>query len=110
MDLPFRQFAYIPSSKLSGYLLSENHAVGKAKAKFFRSFGYDATHADSLAQDLIAIVHEQPVAEVVTSPHGTKYIVDGPLSTPDGRTVYIRTVWIVENNESTPRFVTAYPL
>ena len=109
MKLPFRQFTYIPSGKLLGYLLSENHAVGKAKAKFFRLVGFDVHDADMLEQGLIAIAQEQPVVEVVTSPYGTKYIIDGPLTAPNGRTIHIRTVWIIENNVSEPRFVTAYP-
>ncbi len=33
MKLPNSENAYVPESKLSDYLLSEKHAVGKAKAK-----------------------------------------------------------------------------
>ena len=44
MQLPNRLQAYIPSEKLSAYLLSETHAVGKAKATFFRALGFNETN------------------------------------------------------------------
>jgi hypothetical protein len=36
--------------------------------------------------------------------------VDGEIETPAGRSVVIRTVWIVDHSQSAPRLVTAYPL
>lgn len=39
--LPNAEDAYIPWEKLTDYLLSETHAVGKAKARFFRAHGYN---------------------------------------------------------------------
>ncbi|MFW6193616.1 MAG: DUF6883 domain-containing protein [Gemmatimonadota bacterium] len=41
--------------------------------------------------------------------HGMKYVVDGELTTPDGRTARIRTVWIAQPGNPRPRLVTAYP-
>ena len=41
MQLPNCLQAYIPSEKLSAYLLSETHAVGKAKAMFFHALGFN---------------------------------------------------------------------
>jgi hypothetical protein len=38
--LPNRESAYVPEQKLDGYLLSENHPVGRAKALLLRGFGY----------------------------------------------------------------------
>ena len=43
MMLPNAEDAYIPPEKLTDYLLLETHAVGKSKAKFFRSHGYKTT-------------------------------------------------------------------
>jgi len=40
---------------------------------------------------------------------GIKYIVDGRLSTPSGKKVTVRTVWIVDKGSENPRLVTAYP-
>ena len=41
MKLPNRENAYIPPRKLTEYLLSETHSIGKSKAKFFRAIGFD---------------------------------------------------------------------
>ena len=51
----------------------------------------------------------QPVAKSLASPHGRKYIVEGRIETPGGRTPLVRTVWIVDQGFDTPRLVTAYP-
>lgn len=55
-----------------------------------------------------AISHE--VVFVVDNPHGTKYIIEGPLWTPDGRKPWIRAVWIVNSGTVVPRLVTACPM
>lgn len=104
-----RKQAYIPESKLTKYLLSETHAVGKAKAKYFRSLGYTEANADQLADGLLMIAKSKEVSQAVSTPYGTKYIMEGDLFTPIGATVRIRTVWVVESGDKRPRFVTAYP-
>ena len=110
MRLPHRESAYVPQLKLDGYLLSENHPVGRAKALLLRGLGYDDTNVSSLEQGLIAVAHEQPVAEVIESEYGVKYVIDGVLQTPSGSGLHVRTVWIIDAGESQPRFVTAYPV
>lgn len=109
MLLPNRNKAYIPPPKLIEYLLSETHAVGKSKAKFFRACGFDETNVAMLEQGLLSIAQTETVAEVVQSPYGTKYIIDGFLETPSSTSVKVQTVWITEEGDARPRFVTAYP-
>ena len=101
--------AYIPRAKLKGYLLSDSHPVGKAKARFFHRFGYDESTIERLESDFINIAQSHDVTEVATTAHGTKYIMDGFLNTPIGRQVLVRTVWIVDAGQDRPRFVTAHP-
>ena len=79
MQLPNYLQAYVPSEKLSAYLLSETHAVGKAKATFFRALGFDETNLPLLEHGLLALAHSAPVQDVVPSPHGIKYIIEGCL-------------------------------
>jgi len=110
MKLPDREKAYVPSAKLRDYLLSERHFVGRSKAKFFRLAGFSEANVEVLERGLITIAQSEDVTEVSSSPHGTKYVVDGSLTTPSKGTVQIRTVWIVEAEEEAPRFVTSYPL
>jgi len=110
MKLPHRENAYVPLSKLYGYLLSKTHPVGMEKAKFLRSLGLNETNADTLEKGLISIARSEDVKKVMPSVYGTKYIIDGLLQTPAGKLVQLRTVWIIDIDQDDPRFVTAYPL
>ena len=109
MQLPHCNNAFVPSRKLTEYLLSETHAVGRAKAKFFREFGFDEANAALLQQGLLSIAQTEAVVDVVQTPFGTKYVIDGTLESPRGDTISIRTVWVVEAGSDRPSFVTAYP-
>ena len=109
MKLPNSDAAYVPYSKLVDYLLSEVHSVGRIKARFFRSLGFDETNADLLEKNLLTICRSEPVTKMVETEHGAKYIIEGALATPSGQMVRVTTVWIIEANERSPRFVTAYP-
>lgn len=110
MKLPNGEDASVPWEKLTDYLLSLSHPVGGPKARFFRGVGFDETHAQDLERAFLAIARSGEVTETVPSPHGTKYIVDGPLMAPNGSSIRVRTVWIVEHGRDRPRLVTAYPL
>jgi len=110
MELPNKFKAHIPASKIAGYLLSETHAVGKSKARFFRSLGFNETNVRKLEHGLLNIAQAEAVEEIIKAPHGTKYVIDGSLETPKGVMIRLRTVWIIETGEDGPRFVTAYPL
>jgi hypothetical protein len=94
---------------LIDYLLSQAHPDGKSKAKLLRAVGFDETNIDTLEQGLLLVAQTQDVTEVVSSPHGVKYVIEGDLLTPLGSVVSLLTVWIVDNGEEIPRFVTAYP-
>jgi hypothetical protein len=109
MSLPDFEKAFIPKQKISDYLLSETHAVGKAKARYFRSIGYTEKHADQLTEDLLMIAKSEKVIGEIISPYGTKYLIDGEMATPLGIKARLRTVWVVESHDKRPRFVTAYP-
>jgi len=109
MRLPNGDHAFIAPSKVPGYLLSGTHPAGQSKAKFFRAVGFDGTTLPVLQAGLLSLAKECEVTQVSSSPHGMKYIIDGSLSTPAGRVVSIRTIWIIDTGQDTPRFVTAYP-
>jgi hypothetical protein len=109
MQLPNRARAYIPPSKLTEYLLSETHAVGRSKAKFFRQCGYDETRVTALERDLLSVARTGTLVMVDRSPYGTKYVVDGIVEAPNGAMIEVRTVWIIDADNTRPRFVTAYP-
>ena len=109
MLLPNREKAYVPRAKLRDYLLSGSHAVGKTKAKYFQSIGYDQQNIEELADSLLMIAKSQDVNQEVASPYGAKYIIQREILAPTGDKARIRTVWVVEVHDDRPRFVTAYP-
>ncbi len=110
MKLPDKEKAYIPLLKIKDYLLSETHPIGKSKAKFFRSLGFNEMNADLLKQGLLTIARTEEVKEAVSSMHGVKYVIDGLLQTPAGEAVKVRTIWIIDKGHTSPRFVTTYPI
>ena len=109
MVLPHASNAYVPPEKLVGYLLSDTHAVGREKARFFRAHGYGEATADLFARDLLEIARKNRVRRVLSTPFGVKYVISGSLRTPRGTMVPVTTVWILETGTERPRFVTAFP-
>ncbi len=110
MRLPKAEAAQIDLGKLTGYLLSETHPIGRWKARFFRDIGFDESNVPILEQGLIEIAKTEEIVETESSVHGVKYVVEGLMTTPLGSRVRLRTVWIVDKSQDHPRFVTAYPL
>jgi hypothetical protein len=110
LKLPNWKDAYIQPQKVTGYLLSETHTIGQSKAKLLRAFGFNEQTVDMLKQELLKIAYTQEVQEMIATPHGVKYVVDGEIQTPRSRTLRLRTVWIIDIGQETPRFVTARPL
>jgi hypothetical protein len=110
LKLPNYDQAIVPESKITKYLLSPTHEDGKSKEEFFTSFGFSISEWEIMANFLClhAALHE--ISEIKESDFGTKYIIDGEIETPDGRNPYIRTVWIIEDGESIPSFITAHKL
>jgi len=99
----------IAREKLEEYLLSSTHLVGRAKAKFFRHFGFNESNLERLETGLLLISTAGDVKDRLQTPYGTKFVIEGMLDTPVGNRVKIRTVWMLESKEDVLRFLTAYP-
>jgi len=107
--LPNAQLATIDRRKIADYLLASGHPTGRAKAAFFRNFGFTAAAWQRLRDALLEHAHSAAIVSTVDTLFGKKYILDGPFAAPDGRHPRVRAVWFVEAREQAPRFVTAYP-
>ena len=81
----------------------------KGKAGAFRGRGYDDNNVEVFIQDLIALAHTASVINVIPSPHGMKYVVDGEIYTPDGRPMNVHTIWMIDTGQDAPRLISAYP-
>src|SRR5262245_5908994 len=109
MNLPNADDVEIAKEKITHYLLNPLHPDGAGKAAFYTGMGFKVEGWDVLAAAFQQLAASCPIAKEVNSPHGTKYVVDGTLTTPCGKTPVVRTVWIIDHGAETPRLVTAYP-
>ncbi|MDO8498572.1 MAG: hypothetical protein Q7S44_02195 [bacterium] len=113
MKLPNRKNAIISREKLINYALSETSPEGKNKAKFFRKIGFNKTDVQSFKKVIRQLAKSEEAKEVKDKslPHyGTKYILEGKINSPIGKTVTIRTIWIIDEGQKRPRLVTVYPV
>ena len=111
MKLPNAQSATVPERKVTHYLLNPGHPAGGSKATFFLRFGFTVAEWQRLAEALLRHARENEVAAMEQTAHGDRYVVDGPLTAPDGSRLNIRSAWYINpGGGGIPRFVTAHPL
>ncbi len=110
MSKPDFQGAEVPRQKICGYLLRADHPEGASKAKFFLSRGFSENEWLRLAQALRDQAMSDVISEVIGGQFGTKYVVEAPVTCPDGSTPMIRSVWIASGGSANLRLVTAHPL
>lgn len=107
--LPNAENAIIDERKISDYLLNESHNEGGPKARFVVRFGFSTDAPDVLIAALRTHAASTDVARSEAVSYGVIHELSGPLATPDGRNPTVKTVWIVREGESQPRFVTLVP-
>lgn len=108
MKLPTIENALVEEAKITAYLLSEENSGGKSA--FFMAFGFTLDGWQILREALLQHASTHEVKGSIETRHGVKYIIEGDMQTPDGRTPRVRSVWIVDVGKDVPRLVTAYPL
>lgn len=109
MVLPNAERAEIDPAKITGYLLSSGHPIGRYKRPIFLSLGYSLEQWTKLRDDLLAHTATGEVVQGQYSKYGQKYEVRGILTGPSGKQVAIKSVWIILVGDKNPRFVTAFP-
>ena len=109
MKLPNGDRAVIDFRKLQEYCLNPHHSRGRNKARVFASVGIGQADAELLREALLAAAVKSEAHPGVANPYGQRYIVDFDL-VRQGRTVTIRSTWIVRIGEDLPRLTTCYVL
>jgi hypothetical protein len=109
MKLPNASLVRVEREKITDYLLNREHPDNGGKADFFIALGFLRNDWETLATTLRKLATNCAISQSMESVHGKKYIVDGAIETPIGKTPVVRTVWIVDSGETVPRLVTAYP-
>lgn len=110
MEGTWRDQLEVPVAKLEKYLLAVNHPVGGPKAVFFLRFGFSPDEPGLLRDVLLNHGRTGTVKAEPDTEHGSTFVVEGPIDTPRGAQVLIRSVWIQLKDDATVRFVTAYPI
>lgn len=95
--------------KVTDYLLSDTHPVGRHKAVVFRALGYDPQRPSVLADDLRRLAEGGVTRSEEPNAFGVVRVVGGTLQGPSGRGRAFVTVWILVSVGSEFRLVTAYP-
>jgi hypothetical protein len=108
VKIPGAERAVLAPAKVREYLLSREHPVGSAKARFFAKLGFHQDNWTALRDELhrFASLDAEPGA---ATGFGQKYRVRGTIAGPEGRSAAAITVWIILAGEDFPRFVTACP-
>ena len=108
--LPNSERAILDVSKLEDYCLDPAHPRGRHKARVFReSINVTRTDAFWLREALLSGLQTNDAVELVADRFGARWRVDAPISR-QGKSVVVRTIWIVRIGESVPRFVTCWVL
>lgn len=109
MALPNAELAVVETEKVRDYLLSPIHPIGRFKVVVFTALGYDQAQWEILRDDLLAVARSGSSTAGQASLYGQKYEVDGILTGPSGRSMPVRTVWMVRSADRVPTLVTAFP-
>ena len=109
MKLPNADHCVVHEAKALTYLLCLTHPSGRSKAKFFLGRGFRPDEWRIFAEAMIEHGRTYDVFEVVPTEFGVTYTVEGPLTTPDGRSSRVRSVWMIDRGQTRPRLISAYP-
>ncbi len=110
MKLPNAERAIVDGAKVSDYLLNVAHPDNGGKARFFTHLGFARSDPATLEAALRALAVAEDVGRQADSPHGRKFVIDGAIQGPNGRSAVVRTIWIIDAGQGVPRLVTAYPV
>jgi hypothetical protein len=110
MKIPNNNKSFVADNKITDYLLSETHEIGKHKANYFKRFGFDIADITTFKDSLIKHSIERDIEKTENSDFGIKYELKCEIKTPDEKNPCIVTVWIVESGQQEPKLVTAYPV
>ena len=100
--------ALIAKEKITGYLLAwrpEND-----KSQFLALAGYTIAQPDRLADDIRTQLLPLDAQLEETTEYGRKFRISGALIGPNGLTLHVETIWMIESVSGETKFVTLYPV
>lgn len=97
----------IAPAKLTDYLLKPR--PDHDKAGFLALAGYSLENAVRLEADIRGQLLTRDALPTNSTPYGDKVIIDGALTGPNGHTLRVRSVWMLEKATGLTKFITLYP-
>jgi hypothetical protein len=107
--MPNGEHAIVDIRKLQEYCLNSQHPRGRNKARVFASVGIRDTDAEELRMALSAAARDAEASVGAVNVYGQRYFVDFDF-VRHGRTIRIRSTWIVRTGEELPRLTSCYVL
>jgi hypothetical protein len=109
-NLPHSENAIINPAKLRDYCLNADHPRGRHKARVFReALGLSMDDAEWLQQNIRDGIQNHPGEKQETDSFGSRWRVDLPL-TRQGKSVVVRTGWMIKTGEQFPHLITCWVL
>lgn len=109
MKLSNWERATIERKKITHYILNSGHPDNGGKAAFFFSLGFNQNQWERLALAFRKLAATAEITKRMETFHGCKYVIEGRMDTPCGKSPMVRTVWIIDRGADIPRLVSAYP-
>ncbi|MBI5032536.1 MAG: hypothetical protein HZB51_18580 [Chloroflexi bacterium] len=109
MKIPNREHAVIASEKIVEYLLNTEHRRGGSKARLLAEFGYTTKNWQRLESDIRMYHLSVDVNVTRITDYGTRYEIHAPIETPIGRSLWVRTIWQIDEGKDYPRLITLVP-
>ena len=101
----------VPIEKVRDYLLNLDHPDGAPKAKFFIAGNFSPDRPEELMAALKRhFIENPPMTKTPDRFGGVRITIDAPMNVPDGRTPDVRSVWSIDEGETVPRLISAYPI
>lgn len=108
MILPNAKNAFIDDRKLIDYCLSENHPVGKHKARVFMSaLDFSLENFQDLKNAILINIQNKEAVMTEINQYGALYVVDVSVENPP-KSAVVRTSWIIKADENFPRLTSCY--
>ena len=99
--------ALIASEKLTKYLLVKR-PVGD-KSEFLKQAGYTVNNWSRLEQDIRDQILTKDAVSIEWTPYGELFEIRASLTGPNGQSLRLRTVWMLESGSGKTKFITLYP-
>lgn len=99
-------------TKIAGYLLNENHPVGKAKAEFFKNvLGYTDQDSKLFHTKIVESISEKVPSKTEHTDFGLKHTFHVPLKGKTGTYVSAKVVVVIQKDKGKTHYkiVTVYP-